>query len=153
MSKVNIVNQVEKITAQITKTMNLELVDVDYVKEGAHWYLRVYIDKPNGVDLDDCQEVSEKLDTLLDEKDPIPDPYILEVSSPGIERPLKKDEDFEKFAGRMITIKTYVPISGEKNFTGLLQGLDQSGVQMEVDHQQVVIPKDKIASARLAVEF
>ncbi|MBM7854435.1 ribosome maturation factor RimP [Desulfohalotomaculum tongense] len=153
MSRSKIAVQVEEFATPIVEAMDMELVEVEYVKEGVQWYLRVYIDKPGGVDLDDCQAVSEKLDKILDEKDPIPNSYILEVSSPGIERPLKKDADFERFSGRLISVNTYAPVNGKKNFTGKLLGLSQSGVKVEVDGEQVDIPKDKIASAKLAVEF
>ncbi|MBO8137053.1 MAG: ribosome maturation factor RimP [Desulfotomaculum sp.] len=154
MGKSKIAGQVEDFTKPIVESMNLELVEVEFVKEGAQWYLRVYIDKPGGVDLDDCQAVSERLDKILDEKDPIPHSYILEVSSPGIERPLKKDEDFQRFSGRLVAVSTYTPINGTKKFTGQLQGLTEEGVKLELDTgMEIIIPRDKIASAKLAVEF
>ncbi len=153
MSNLKIVRQVEELVKPIVDALDLELVDVEFVKEGSQWYLRVYIDKPGGVDIDDCQAVSERLDVLLDEKDPIPQSYILEVSSPGIERPLKKPEDYRRFAGSLVTVNTYAPIDGKKSFTGNLIGLHDDGVHLDVDGKRVVIPKDKISLTRLAVEF
>ncbi len=153
MSKSNIAAQVEEFTKPIVEMLNLELVDVEFVKEGGQWYLRIYIDKPGGVDLDDCQAVSEQLDKILDEKDPIPQSYILEVSSPGIERPLNKPEDYKRFAGNLVTVKTYIPVNGKKTITGMLIGLQDDGVRLEVDNEQVTIPMDKISLTRLAVDF
>lgn len=153
MSKPKVTAQVEEMTKPIVESLQLELVEVEYVKEGANWYLRVYIDKPGGVDLDDCQAVSEQLDKLLDEKDPIPSSYILEVSSPGIERPLKKTADYERFAGNLINIKTFAPIDGKKSINGRLIGLEGNEVILEIDGQQLNVPLERIASARLAIEF
>lgn len=154
MSKAKVTAQVEEIAKPIVDSLQLELVEVEYVKEGANWYLRVYIDKPGGVDLDDCQAVSEQLDKLLDEKDPIPNSYILEVSSPGIERPLKRPEDYQRFAGKLVNIKTYAPIDGQKSISGKLIGLEQGDtVVIEIDGKQLRLPLNSIASARLAIEF
>ena len=99
---------VEEMAAPILEELNLELVEVEYVKEGRNWFLRVYIDKENGVDIEECGIVSEKLSEKLDEKDPISNNYFLEVSSPGAERPLKKDSDFIKAVGKNVHIKTYI---------------------------------------------
>lgn len=153
MSKTNVASQIEVLIRPVIEEINLELVDVEFVKEGAQWYLRVYIDKPEGVGLDDCQAVSEKIDIILDEKDPISQSYILEVSSPGIERPLKKADDYLRFAGRLISVNTYAPLNGSKNITGQLIGLEDSKVVIVVDGEQISIPIDKIASAKLVVEF
>src|SRR6185437_16891207 len=112
MSKVT--NIVEELVTPILEDMQLELVDIEYVKEGKNWFLRLFIDKENGVDIEECGIVSERLSTHLDELDPIPHNYFLEVSSPGAERPLKKDSDFESSIGKNIHIKTYEPIDGEK---------------------------------------
>jgi ribosome maturation factor RimP len=152
MSK-KVAELVEEIAKPIVDSMELELVDVEYVKEGAQWYLRVFIDKAEGIDLDDCQAVSQQLDTILDEKDPIPNAYILEVSSPGIERPLKKPEHFQRFAGSAIVLKTFAPIEGKKEFIGQLQGLNGSNIEVKINGNVMFFPLDKVASARLAVEF
>lgn len=105
----------------------ITLVDVEYVRE-KDWYLRIFIDKPGGVEIDDCQIVSEQLTALLDEKDPIPDKYFLEVSSPGIDRPLKKDKDFEAAYGTRVDIMFFAPWEGLKNLTGVLETHDDEAV-------------------------
>ena len=109
----NITEEVEKLVGPIVEELELELVDVEFVKEGRDWFLRVYIDTPNGsIDIDQCAQVSEKLSEELDRTDPIPQNYFLEVSSPGAERPLKKEEDFQKAIGQFVFIKTYEAING-----------------------------------------
>jgi len=153
LAKNKVAEQVEAAITPVVKEADLELVDVEYVKEGGNWYLRVFIDKLGGVDLDDCQMMSEKIDKILDELDPIPQAYFLEVSSPGIERPLKKPADFERFMGHLVNITTFAPINGSKSFTGNLTGYHQAGIEIEVKGKPVVIPHDQVANARLAVEF
>ncbi|MDQ6596962.1 MULTISPECIES: ribosome maturation factor RimP [Bacillus] len=155
MSKVTEV--VEKLAEPILEELGLELVEIEYVKEGKSWFLRIYIDKDLGVDIEDCGVVSERLSEKLDELDPIPHNYFLEVSSPGAERPLKKSKDFEKAIGKNVFIKTYEPIDGEKSFEGLLQAFDGQTVIIEVKiktrKKNIEIPYEKIANARLAVSF
>ena len=107
MAKRKVEDLVTELVLPIVEKNSFELVDVEFVKEGANWFLRVYIDKEGGITLDDCQIVSEELSVLLDEKDPINRRYFLEVSSPGIERPLKKDRDFERFKGSLVKVKTF----------------------------------------------
>lgn len=143
----------ENISAPVVEEMGLELVDVEYLKEGGRRILRVYIDKPGGVGHDDCEAVSKRLDALLDEKDPIPQSYYLEVSSPGIERPLKKLRDFQRFAGHMIRVTTFAPLEGRKKFTGRLAGVEEGALILEDNGNPVSIPLDQVASARLHVEF
>jgi ribosome maturation factor RimP len=137
--------------------LQLELVEVEYVKEGKSWFLRVYIDKETGVDIEDCGNVSEKLSEKLDEVDPIPQNYFLEVSSPGAERPLKKEKDFLKAIGKNVYIKTYEPILDEKEFEGILTSFDGKEVTLEVRiktrKKTIVIPFEKVAKARLAITF
>jgi ribosome maturation factor RimP len=155
MSKVTEI--VEELAAPIVSDLGLELVEVEYLKEGKDWFLRVYIDKDNGVDIEECGQVSEKLSEKLDEIDPIPHNYFLEVSSPGAERPLKKEKDFEKAIGKNVFVKTYEPLDGEKTFEGILTAFDGSVVSIEVKiktrKKTVDIPYEKVASARLAVSF
>ncbi|MDQ0198598.1 ribosome maturation factor RimP [Neobacillus ginsengisoli] len=155
MSKVTEV--IEGLVSPIIQELGLELVEIEYVKEGKSWFLRVYIDKDNGVDIEDCGLVSERLSEQLDSVDPIPHNYFLEVSSPGAERPLKKDKDFEKAIGKNVFIKTYEPIDGEKSFEGKL--LEFAGGQLKIEvkiktrKKAIEIPYDKVANARLAVIF
>lgn len=155
MSKVTAL--VEEMVNPILDELHLELVDIEYVKEGSNWFLRVYIDKETGVDIDECAAVSEKLSEKLDETDPITENYFLEVSSPGAERPLKKDKDFEKAIGKNVYIKTYEPIDNEKIFEGVLTSFDGAFVTVEIKiktrKKTITIPYDKVAKARLAVTF
>lgn len=155
MSKVTEV--VEELAQPIIQELGLELVEIEFLKEGKNWYLRVYIDKENGVDIEDCGIVSERLSEKLDELDPITHNYFLEVSSPGAERPLKKAKDFEKAIGKNVFIKTYEPIDGEKGFEGKLLDYDGQTVKIEMKiktrKKVIEIPYEKVASARLAVIF
>jgi len=148
---------VEELVIPIVTDLQMELVDVEYVKEGKDWFLRVFIDSEKGVDIEDCGLVSEKLSEKLDEVDPIPYNYFLEVSSPGAERPLKKDSDFEKAIGKQVYVKTYEPIDGEKIFEGELISFDGKlvtiNVMVKTRKKSVEIPYEKIANARLAVTF
>ncbi|PLS16713.1 ribosome maturation factor RimP [Bacillus sp. M6-12] len=148
---------VEELVTPVLDELGLELVEVEYVKEGKNWFLRVFIDKDSGVDIEECGIVSERLSEKLDELDPIPQNYFLEVSSPGAERPLKKDKDFQKAIGKNVFIKTYEPIDGEKEFEGVLSSFDGSEVTVEVRiktrKKTIVIPYEKVAKARLAVTF
>lgn len=154
----NITEEVAKIAIPIVEELELELVDVEFVKEGRDWFLRVYIDTPNGsIDIDQCSQVSEKLSEELDRTDPIPQNYFLEVSSPGAERPLKKEEDFQKAIGQFVFIKTYEAINGMKEFEGYLLAYGPEGAEVEMRIKTrkltVVIDKEKIALARLAIDF
>lgn len=155
MSKVTEV--VAELVSPIVTDAGLELVDIEYVKEGRDWFLRVYIDKENGIDIEECGLISEKLSEKLDEIDPIPHNYFLEVSSPGAERPLKKDKDFERAIGKNVFIKTYEPIDGEKGFEGTLIEFTGEIIKVEVKIKTrkkiIEIPFEKVANARLAVTF
>jgi ribosome maturation factor RimP len=155
MSKVTEV--VEELVTPILTENGLELVDIEYVKEGKNWFLRIYIDKDNGIDIEECGLVSERLSEKLDALDPIPHNYFLEVSSPGAERPLKKEKDYQRAVGKNVFIKTYEPIDGEKAFEGVLTDYNGETVTVEVKiktrKKTVELPVNKIASARLAVTF
>ncbi len=132
-----------------------ELVDVAFVKEGRHRYLRVYIDKDGGVTIDDCADVSKALNDMLDKYDPVEENYILEVSSPGVERPLKKAEHFIRFKGKLAQIKLYFPIDGTKLIEGnIVDYRDGNVIIKSSDTAKLVeIPFDKIAAAKLLFEF
>lgn len=145
--------KVAKLVRPIIAASQMELVDVEYKKEGGHWYLRIFIDKDGGIDLDDCQSLSEQVSDRLDESDPIPGSYLLEVSSPGLERPLKKDADFSRFAGQEITVNTYAPVNGAKTFTGKLVGLRDGSIVLEVGGQEIAIPRQQTALAHLVAKF
>ena len=127
---------------------------MEYVKEGGNWYLRAYIDKPGGINVDDCEVVSRELSDILDEKDYIDEAYILEVSSPGLGRPLKKEKDFERSLGEEVEIRTYRMIDRQKEFTGILKSYDKETVTIEMeDTQERTFEKSEIALIRLAFDF
>ena len=156
MSKVTSV--IEELVTPIVEELNLELVDIEFVKEGRSWFLRVYVDNPNGnIDIEQCAQVSERLSLLLDENDPVEQNYYLEVSSPGAERPLKKEADFEKAVGKFIYVKTYEPIKDMKEFEGYLTAYTEQGLELDIRIKtrklKVFIEKDKVALARLAIDF
>ena len=145
---------VEELTLSIIEKHNFELVDVEYVKEGGDYFLRVYIDKEGGITLDDCQVVSTNLSAVLDEKDPIKDNYYLEVSSPGLDRPLKKEKDFERYKGRDVEIKLYKPFEGQKQFEGELLGLfDGDVIKIIYNDSEMSFNKKEVAIIRLAIKF
>lgn len=153
MGKPKIEEIVGELTEPIAKSLGLELVDVEYIKEGGSWFLRIFIDKPAGITHDDCQAVSERIGLILDEKDPIPQSYILEVSSPGIERPLKKPGDFVRFRGHKVRASTFSPVNGQKEFVGELVGLENEQVVMNVKNQTVTLPLEQVARVRLEADF
>ena len=129
-------------------------MDVEYVKEGSTWYLRAYIDKPDGISIDDCEAVSRRLSDILDEKDYIDDAYILEVSSPGLGRPLRKEKDFRRSLGEEVEVRTYRMIEKQKEFTGILKEYDEKTVTIEEDGGNVrIFEKSDIALIRLAFDF
>lgn len=149
----NVIEQaVEKLVLNCIEGSDIELVDVEYVKE-RDWYLRVYIDKPGGVGVEDCQELSEKLGDKLDEVDIVRDSYYLEVSSPGLDRPLKKPKDYARHAGDVVELHAYAPIDGKKCIVGTLKGLVDNHVVMDVDGTEVSIPLEKASQVRLHIEF
>jgi ribosome maturation factor RimP len=130
-----------------------ELVEIEFVKEGGNRFLRVFVDKEGGIDIEECGKISEYLSARLDEKDPIPDAYFLEVSSPGAERPLKTKRDYERAVGRYVYVKTYEPIDGRKEFEGVLQSYNEQELTIHIGKKMVVIPMPKVAAARLAIEL
>ena len=133
--------------------LGYELVEIEYQPNPKHGVLRIFIDQPDGIQLDDCQEVSNQVSALLDVEDPIPGHYNLEVSSPGLDRPLNKVEDFERFTGEMVKIKTGMAIDGQRNFKGLLRGIEGDDITIEFDGKQVSLPLASIEKARLVPDF
>ena len=140
--------EVEKIVEELLENTALELVAVDYVKE-RDWYLRVFIDKEGGVDLDDCQDLSRKLEELLDAQDLIKTSYILEVSSPGLDRELKKPRDFQREMGKDIDVSFFAPLDGKKVVTGPLSAYDGETINVG----DMAIPMDKVAKVNLHIDF
>lgn len=143
----------EKLLAPIVEANGFELVDVEYVKEVGEWYLRGYIDKPGGITVNDCELVSRAFSDKLDEHDFIEDSYIMEISSPGLDRPLKKDKDFERNMGKMVELRTYRPIEKQKEFCGVLAAYDGNSVTIEEDGESRTFDKKEIALIRLYIEF
>ncbi len=156
MSK-RIVEIVHEHILPIVEPLHVELVDVEFVKEGPNYFLRVYVDQENGIDLDTCGIVSEKISEMLDVVDPIAQEYILEVSSPGAERPLKKKEDYIKSIGKNIFVTLYEPLNGVKSYEGILLSFEENKITLLVTEKtrktETTIPYDKIAACRLAILF
>ncbi|WP_123040082.1 ribosome maturation factor RimP [Cohnella candidum] len=153
MSATNIKSIVEEFAVPYLEEHGFQLVDVEYVKEGSNRFLRVFVDKDGGIDIDDCGRISEFVSAKLDELDPIEEAYFLEVSSPGAERPLKKADDVAKAVGRHVFVTTYEQIDGAKEFEGRLDGFDGNTMTIVIGRKKVAIPYDKVASARLAIVF
>lgn len=154
-----VVETVHDLIVPILDQHHFELVDIEFVKEGSSWYLRVFIDKPNGIDLEDCALVNDALSEKLDsiDPDPIPQAYFLDVSSPGAERPLKKEADFQKALGEYIHISLYQAVDGEKIYQGTLKALDDDTltlvIKIKMRQKEVTFNRKEIAKARLAIEF
>lgn len=158
-------SRTEQLLMPIVSKHGVEIYDVEYVKEGSDWFLRAYIDKPEGVNIVDCENVSRELSDVLDAEDFIPDAYILEVSSPGLGRTLKKDRHLEKSLGEAVEIKTYKPIDGRKEFEGVLKAYDPETVTIEEPKaggdgnsadepgSERILNRKEIALIRLALDF
>ena len=143
----------KELIGDILAKEGVELYDVDYEKEGTDWYLRVYIDKEGGVNIDDCERVSRAFNVILDKEDYIEDAYIFEVSSPGLGRALKKDIHFEKSIGMSVDIKTFKPIDKCKEFTGILKAFDQNTVTVTVNDKDTNFNRKDIAIIRLSLDI
>ncbi len=154
MSRKKIESTVLELVQPILDRNGFELVDVEYVKEMGHWYLRVYIDKPGGITIDDCEIVSEELSEALDEADPIEHSYFLEVSSPGLDRPLKTDRDFERYRHETVEVKLYQAYEGSKVYEGELLGLKDGKVCIRHSSLgEMAFDRDKVASVKRVVRF
>ena len=152
--KENYESRVEKYLLPLMDEHHFELVDVEYVREAGTWYLRAYIDKEGGIAVDDCEVISRKLGEWLDKEDFIDESYILEVSSPGLGRPLKKEKDFKRSLGKEVEIRTYRMVDKKKEFTGILTGYDKDTVTIEMENsEQKTFDKGDIALIRLAFDF
>lgn len=144
----------EELIMPIIEANNFELVDVEYVKEGSNWYLRAYIDKEGGINVDDCELVSRALSDLLDKHDFISEAYILEVSSPGLLRPLKKDKDFERNLSELVEVKLYKAIDKQKEFEGILKAYTSDTITIELeDGEEKTFNRQETALVRLAFDF
>jgi ribosome maturation factor RimP len=134
------------------RMLGYDLVAIEQFSQGGGQTLRIYIDKEGGVTLDDCERVSHQVSGVLDVEDAIEGRYVLEVSSPGLDRPLSAAKDFERFSGRQVKLRTYAPVDGQRNFKGLLQGVVDGRVLIEVDGRRISLPLDGIEKARLIPE-
>ena len=144
----------EELVLPILEANKCELVDVEYVKEAGTWYLRVYADKENGITVDDCEVISRAFSDLLDEKDFIEDSYILEVSSPGLGRALKKEKDFARSIGQEVDVHLFKPLNKEKEFTGVLKSYDEDTLTIETeDGEEMQFSRKEIALVRLSFTF
>ena len=137
----------------IVEQHGCELWDVEYVREGSEYFLRLYLDKEGGVDINDCEAISRAVDPILDEKDPIPESYHFEVCSAGLERALKRPGDFERFMGSPIMVKLYRPRNGLKEIPGILRGYEDGKITIEAGKETVIFEKSQVALVRLRVEF
>ena len=147
-------SRTERFLLPLLAEHNFELVDVEYVKEGGNWYLRAYIDKEGGITVDDCEVISRTLSDWLDREDFIADSYTLEVSSPGLGRPLKKEKDFQRSLGKDVEIRLYQPLNKSKEYTGVLSAYDKESVVIRMeDGSDMVFQRTDIALIRLALDF
>ena len=145
--------QVWQFSQPIVESCGCSLWDVEYVREGGEWFLRLYIDKESGITIDDCEAVSRAVDPILDEKDPIPESYHFEVCSAGLERTLKRPSDFARFMGSAVMVKLYRPKDGAKEFPGVLAGYEDGAVTITMGDKELRFEKAEIALVRLRVEF
>ncbi|VAW90378.1 Bacterial ribosome SSU maturation protein RimP [hydrothermal vent metagenome] len=146
--------QLEELLSPVVVSLGYEFVGMEYLPQGKHSLLRIYIDKPEGVTVDDCSTVSHQVSGVLEVEDPINGHYVLEVSSPGLDRPLFKFEDFERFSGHNVQIRLQIPLDGRRNYKGLLEGVQTDGqlVDVAIDDEIISLPWDRIEKARLIAE-
>ena len=148
-----VTEQVTALAEPVVKAHGCELWDVEYVREGSEYFLRLYIDKEGGVDIDDCEAISRAMDPILDEKDPIEGSYHFEVCSAGLERVLKRPQDFERFLGSAITVKLYRPYNGLKEIPCVLRRFEDGRITVEFGKETITFEKSQVALVRLRVEF
>ena len=148
-----VTEQVAAFAEPVVQEHGCELWDVEYVREGSEYFLRLYIDKEGGVDIDDCEAISRAMDPILDEKDPVPGSYHFEVCSAGLERALKRPGDFQRFMGSPVTVKLYRPRNGLKEIPGILRGYEDGRVTVEAGKETITFEKSQVALVRLRVEF
>lgn len=153
MDQVTQLSTIEQIVRPVLESQGYRLVERELVTDAGRLVLRIYIDREGGVTIDDCSEVSRTLSAHLDVEDPIPGAYELEVSSPGIERPLRYPEDFERYKGEVIKLKTAQPINGRQNYKGVLTGSDATHIHMEVDGVDFAIPFSELHKARIIKDW
>jgi len=153
MTKTSITESIIQIIEPVIQVESLELVDVEYKKIGQTWTLRVYIDKDQGITVDDCQKISHQIEDMIEIDELIPNPFVMEVSSPGLDRPLKKEKDFLRYRDKAIGIKTFSPIENRRNFQGIIQDCKDQILYLKEEGTSIKISLDKIAKAKLIIEF
>ncbi|MGE5404231.1 MAG: ribosome maturation factor RimP [Candidatus Saccharibacteria bacterium] len=147
------VDKLQPLLEKDLSQMDIEVVDIEFRKDNGRWIFRVFIDHPDGVTHDTCQAASEVINDVLDREDIIKQFYFLEVSSPGLDRVIKKDSDFARFGGQKVKVKAKAPINGQKNFVGILKGLDGDSIVLDLEDRTVRIPRGETSQVRLVVEF
>lgn len=154
LSRKKVMDNVKTICESIAENLQYELVDVEFIKEHQDYFLRVYIHKPGGVNIDDCQKMSQLLSSKLDEDDPISVSYYLEVSSPGLDRPLKTDKDLNRNLGKEIELRLYEALDGKKGYEGILEGFTEEEIRIQTSTNDIInIPRQVVALIKLAVKF
>ena len=154
MNKKGVLGIIKEICEPLVEELKYELVDIEFVKEGPSYFLRVYLDKPGGINLDDCQKMSQLLSDILDEKDPIKVAYYLEVSSPGLDRPLKTDKDLKRNIGKDIEVKLYEALDSKKLIEGTLDNYNESSIILKTETNTIIeIPRELVAVIKLSVKF
>ena len=153
MEKPSIHRAVTELIEPVFRENNIELVDVEYKKVGKTWTLKVFIDKNEGVKVDDCQKLSREIEDLIEVHELIDVSYVLEVSSPGLDRSLKKERDFLRNKGKQIQVKTFSPVNNNKQFTGTIRDFTNATLLLEVNNSIWEVKLDKIAQAKLIIEF
>ena len=147
------IRQISELVEPILDEMDVELVDIEYLSNHGRWIVRVYVDKEGGITVDDCAGVSREIDAIIEIKDIIPHAYVLEVSSPGLNRPLKKEKDFQRAVGKKIKAKTSVPLKGRRHFTGYLKDFQNDILYLELEDKVVALSRRDVEKANLVYEF
>ena len=149
----SVLKEIERLIEPVLEEMGIELVDMEYLSGQGRRVLRIYADRPTGINLDDCAMVSREIGHLLDIKDLLKHHYVLEVSSPGLDRPLKKENDFLRAVGQKVKVKTAVPLKGRRNFSGVLQSFEIGMLELKLDNSVVQIPEESVSKANLVYDF
>jgi len=149
----SVLKEIERLVEPVLAEMGIELVDMEYRSTQGRRVLRIYADRPTGINLDDCAMVSREIGNLLDVKDLLQHHYVLEVSSPGLNRPLKREKDFLRAIGQKVKVKTAVPVKGRRNFSGVLQSFENGTLQLKLDDTVVQISEESVNKANLVFDF
>jgi ribosome maturation factor RimP len=149
----SVLKEIERLIEPVLAEMGIALVDMEYRSGQGRRVLRIYADRPTGINLDDCAMVSREIGNLLDVKDLLQQHYVLEVSSPGLNRPLKREKDFLRAIGQKVKVKTAVPLKGRRNFSGVLQSFENGTLQLKLDDTVILIPEESVNKANLEFDF